>query len=61
MDKLFEFFAGKKTFIVAVLVAVGAGITAFTQIEIPEAAWAILAALGLAAVRAGVEKNGPTE
>lgn len=53
---ILELLKGKKTFIIALLIAVAAGITAFTSFEIPEAAWAILAALGLGAVRVGMKK-----
>lgn len=61
MDSLLNFLSGKKTFFVAALIAIGAGLTAFTEIEIPEAAWAILGALGLGAVRVGMQKAEPNE
>ena len=61
MESLLSFLSGKKTFIVALLIAVGAGLSAFSTIEIPDAVWAILGALGLSAVRAGIQKSEPTE
>lgn len=46
---------GKKTFIVAILVAIGAGLKAY-GIEIPQYVWLLLGSLGLGAVRAGINK-----
>jgi len=56
MQKILGFLSGKKTFIVAVGIAVVAGVRAFGY-EVPEVVWPILAALGLAAIRAGVKKG----
>ena len=55
MNKLIEWLKGKKTYIVAIVVGILAGLQAY-GIVIPEYVYAILAALGLAAVRAAVVK-----
>lgn len=54
-DKLGKFFDGKKTYIIAFVVAVEAGLRAF-GVEIPGWVDTVLAALGLATVRAAVAK-----
>lgn len=51
---------GKKTYIVAALIGIGAGLEAY-GIMIPEFVFMVLGALGLGAVRAGVKKSGPVE
>ena len=53
---MFNFLSGKKTYIVAVLTAVGGVLAAFGYV-IPEYVWPILGALGLGAVRAGIKKT----
>ena len=57
MSKLIEFLSGKKSFIVALGIAIVAGCKAF-GVDIPELVWPLLAALGLAAIRAGIQKSG---
>lgn len=56
MSGLLKWLEGKKTFIVALGIAAAAGCQAF-GVEIPELVWPVLAALGLAAIRAGVKKT----
>jgi hypothetical protein len=56
VKKIVEWLSGKKTLIVSVSIAVVAVIRAFGY-EIPVWIWPILAALGLAAIRAGVKKT----
>lgn len=51
-----DWLKGKKTYIVAILIA-GIGIATAFGVEIPESVWPILSALGLGAVRAGVNKK----
>ena len=59
MGKLLEFLDGKKTYIVAGLAAVIAGLQASRVIgAIPEYVWQVLGALGLASVRDGINKVG---
>ena len=55
LEKLQKFLDGKKTYIVMLLVGVGA-VLQYQGIVIPEYAWAILAAGGLGAVRSAVSK-----
>ena len=55
MNKAIEWLSGKKTYICAALVAIGAAMV-YLGVEIPEWAWAILSALGLTSVRAAVSK-----
>lgn len=55
MVKLLELLNGKKTYIVAGLVGVGAVLT-MLGIPIPEVVWAILGALGLGSVRDAISK-----
>ena len=59
LSKIGELLKGKKTY----LVAVGIGICAALQslgITIPPLVWPILGALGLGAIRSGINKSGPT-
>lgn len=56
MDKIIAFLDGKKTYLVALTVAVLAGLQAY-GIAVPEYVYAILGALGLGSVRAAVSKN----
>ncbi len=51
-----KFLEGKKTYIVAIATLIG-GILVSQGIAIPEYVWAILAALGLGAVRAGIPQK----
>jgi hypothetical protein len=55
MDKLLAFIDGKKTYITAALIAIGAGATALGYV-IPEWVWALLGAIGLGSVRAAIKK-----
>lgn len=60
MEKVLDFLNGKKTYIVAVVIAVTAGVQALGY-TVPEWVYALETALGLGAVRVGVAKSGPTE
>jgi hypothetical protein len=55
MDKLLAFINGKKTYITAVLIGLGACATALGYV-IPEWVWALLGAIGLGSVRAAIKK-----
>ena len=55
LEKIGALLQGKKTYIVAVLIGVGAIATQLGYV-IPEFAWTLLAALGLGAVRSAIEK-----
>jgi hypothetical protein len=54
MDKLLTWLAGKKTYLVA-LVAAGLAFCASMGIVVPEWVMQLLAALGLASLRAGIK------
>ena len=58
MGKLIEWISGKKTYIVAGLVGVGAA-AAMLGYTVPDWTWMILAGLGLGSVRAAVDKIKP--
>lgn len=55
LEKLGKLLQGKKTYIVAGLIGIGA-VLAQLGIEVPEYAWLILAGLGLGAVRSAIDK-----
>lgn len=55
LEKIGAALQGKKTYIVAVLTAIGAALVVL-GIPIPEFVWPILGALGLGAVRSAIEK-----
>ena len=55
LEKLDKLLQGKKTYIVAILIGVIAGLQAY-GIVIPDYVFAILGALGLGAVRSGINK-----
>jgi hypothetical protein len=55
MEKLLALIEGKKTYITAALIALGAGATALGYV-IPEWVWALLGAIGLGSVRAAIKK-----
>ena len=55
LEKLGKFLAGKKTYIIAILIGVAAVANSLAYV-IPESVWAILGALGLGAVRSGIAK-----
>lgn len=60
MNKVLDFLNGKKTYIVAVVIAVTAGVQALGY-TVPEWVYALETALGLGAIRVGVTKSGPTD
>ncbi len=55
MQDLLKWLDGKKTYIVAILIGVGAAGTAIGWV-IPEWVWLLLGAIGLGAVRDAVNK-----
>jgi hypothetical protein len=55
MDKLLKLIDGKKTYISAILIGLGAAATAMGYV-IPEWVWALLGAIGLGSVRAAIKK-----
>ncbi len=55
MEKLLALIEGKKTYITAVLIGLGAAATAMGY-PIPEWVWALLGAVGLGSVRAAIKK-----
>jgi hypothetical protein len=57
LEKLGNLLQGKKTYIIAILIGLGAVAQSLGYI-IPEYVYAILGALGLGAVRSGVTKSG---
>jgi len=60
MNELIEFLKGKKTYIVAILMVALGLLQGFGFFVLPEWAWAILAAIGLTSLRAGVKKIADT-
>ena len=58
LAKLEALLSGKKTYIIAVLIGAGAVAVQLGYV-VPDFVWAILAALGLGAVRSAVEKVKP--
>lgn len=59
LEKIGNLLQGKKTYIITVLIFIAGGLQA-SGIVIPEIAWSILGGLGLAAVRSGINKSGPS-
>lgn len=57
IEKIGNWLQGKKTYIVSILIGVG-GILMAQGVVIPEYVWVILSALGLGAVRSGIDKSG---
>ena len=57
LEKIGQWLQGKKTYIVAIIVGILAALQALGYV-IPEYVYAILAALGLGAVRSGIDKSG---
>jgi len=55
LEKIGKWLQGKKTYIIAILVGVGAALQAM-GVSIPEYVYILLAALGLGAVRSGITK-----
>jgi len=58
MDKVTAFLSGKKTYIVAI-VAAGLAFAGAMGYPVPEWVYAVLGAIGLTTIRAGVAKSGP--
>lgn len=55
LEKLGQYLKGKKTYIIALLIGVGAAAQSL-GVVVPDYVYAILAALGLGAVRSGIAK-----
>ena len=55
LEKIGQFLQGKKTYIVAALIGIGA-VAMQLGYSIPAIVWPILAALGLGAVRSALDK-----
>ena len=55
LEKIGQYLQGKKTYIVAALIGIGAVMTSLGY-PIPDIAWPILGALGLGAVRSAIDK-----
>ena len=55
LAKIEKALSGKKTYLIVVIVAIGAGLK-MLGIEIPEFVYPILGALGLGAIRSAVSK-----
>ena len=60
MEKVLDFLNGKKTYIVAAVIAITAGVQALGY-TVTEWVYVLESALGLGAVRVGITKSGPTE
>ena len=60
MNELIEFLKGKKTYIIAIAIVVLGFLQGMEVFIVPEWAWGILGALGLASLRAGVNKVADT-
>ena len=56
LEKIGNFLQGKKTYLIAIVIGVGAAAQALGYV-IPEWVYALLGALGLGAVRSGIEKS----
>lgn len=56
MDSVIEFLKGKKTYLVAIAIVVLGFLQGFNIFIVPEWAWPIVAAVGLATLRDGVNK-----
>ena len=55
LEKIGQYLQGKKTYIVAALIGLGAVATQLGYV-IPDIVWPILGALGLGAVRSAIDK-----
>lgn len=56
MDKIFELLKGRKTFIVAITIAVLGLLQGLEVFVVPEWVWPVIGGLGLTFLRAGVNK-----
>ena len=56
MGTVLEFLRGKKTYIIAAAIIVVTALKSY-GVDIPDEVWAVLAALGLGFIRAGVKKT----
>ena len=60
MNAIMEFLDGRKTYVIAAVSIVYLAVCQFTKHEPSTEIMGILGAAGLAALRAGVAKSGPT-
>jgi len=60
MIKTIKFLKGKKTYIVAVAIAVLGVLQGTGLFTLPEAVWPVLAAVGLTTIRSGVNEVAKT-
>jgi len=60
MEDLIKWLKGKKSYIIAIAIMVLGFLQGFGIFIVPEWTWAVLAALGLAFIRAGVNKVADT-
>ena len=58
--KVIEFLKGKKTYILAVVVAVLGTLQGTGVFTVPDALWPVIAALGLTTLRSGVNEVAKT-
>lgn len=56
MNEIIEFLKGKKTYIITVAMVFLGVLQGLGVFALPEAVWVVLAGLGLAFIRAGVNK-----
>jgi len=56
LTELVEFLKGKKSYITAITIVVLGTLQALELFVVPEVIWTVLAALGIAFIRAGVNK-----
>lgn len=57
MQSILDFLSGKKTYVIAIATGILAGLQAY-GIVIPDYVYALLGAIGLGTLRAGVTKSG---
>lgn len=56
MNEIWTFLKGKKTYIIGIVIAILGVLQGLDIFTLPEWAWPIIAAAGLATLRAGVNK-----
>ena len=56
LEKLGKLLQGKKTYVIVALTFIGAGLQA-VGVEIPTFVWTLLGAMGLGAIRSGINKT----